>query len=96
MDATHFGFVNISPENQIVHVCYRSNGSTVVECITHDCRLPAFTGTSRINPSIVERIMVLLNEALFLVIPSFFYNFQIIFGSLILFRACFTATSPFS
>ena len=31
---------------------------------------PAFTGTSRINPSMVERMSVLLNEALFLVMPS--------------------------
>ena len=32
--------------------------------------LPALTGTSRINPSIVERIIVLEKEALFFVIPS--------------------------
>ena len=31
---------------------------------------PAFTGTSRMRPSMVERISVLLNEALFFVIPS--------------------------
>ena len=56
---------------------------------------PAFTGTSRISPSIVERIMVLLNEALFLVIPSFTISrlsLAVCFSS----RACLTATSLFS
>ena len=33
--------------------------------------LPTLIGTSRISPVMVERINVLLNEALFLVIPSF-------------------------
>ena len=32
---------------------------------------PTLIGTSKINPVIVERIKVLLNEALLLVMPSF-------------------------
>ena len=57
--------------------------------------LPALTGISRISPSIVERIRVLLKEALFLVIPSFTISrlsLAVCFSS----RACFRATSLFS
>ena len=71
MDASYFGFVNITPENQsfiFATVAMVVPSLNVLLMITE---LPAFTGTSRINPSMVERIMVLLNEALFLVIPSF-------------------------
>ena len=57
--------------------------------------LPAFTGTSRISPSIVERISVLESEALFLVIPSL----MISRASLAVCTStwlCFSATSLFS
>lgn len=56
--------------------------------------LPAFTGTSKINPSIVDRIRVLLNEALFLVIPSLTIS-RLSLAVCNSSRACFTATSLF-
>ena len=57
--------------------------------------LPAFTGTSRISPSMVDRIRVLLNEALFLVIPSLTIS-RLSLAVCNSSRACFTATSLFS
>ena len=71
MDATHFGFVNISPEIRSFMFATVAMVVPSLNVLLMITELPAFTGTSRINPSIVERIMVLLNEALFLVIPSF-------------------------
>ena len=57
--------------------------------------LPAFTGTSRIKPSIVERISVLEKEALFFVIPSFTIS-RLSLAVCNSSRACFTLTSAFS
>ena len=57
--------------------------------------LPTLIGTSRINPSMVERISVLLKEALFLVIPSLIISsasFAVCNSS----RAFFISTSLFS
>ena len=56
---------------------------------------PALTGISRISPSIVERIRVLLKEALFLVIPSFTIS-RLSLAVCLSSRACFKATSLFS
>lgn len=71
MDATHFGFVNISLKIRSFMFATVAMVVPSLNVLLMITELPAFTGTSRINPSIVERIMVLLNEALFLVIPSF-------------------------
>ena len=57
--------------------------------------LPAFTGTSNISPSIVERIKVLESEALFLVIPSLIISSASL-AVCTSTRACFSATSLFS
>ena len=57
--------------------------------------LPTLIGTSRISPVMVERINVLLNEALFLVIPSFTIS-RLSLAVCNSSRACFTFTSPFS
>ena len=57
--------------------------------------LPTLIGTSRINPVIVDRISVLLNEALFLVMPSFTIS-RLSLAVCNSSRACFTLTSPFS
>ena len=57
--------------------------------------LPTLMGTSRISPVMVERINVLLNEALFLVIPSFTIS-RLSLAVCNSSRACFTFTSPFS
>lgn len=57
--------------------------------------LPTLMGTSRIRPVMVERIRVLLKEALFLVMPSFTIS-RLSFAVCSSSRACFTLTSPFS
>ena len=53
--------------------------------------LPTLIGTSRISPVMVERINVLLNEALFLVIPSFTIS-RLSLAVCNSSRACFTST----
>ena len=68
--ASYFRFINIASENQIIHVGYGGDSGSVIECVAHYDGVTGFTGIIKINPSIVDRIRVLLNEALFLVIPS--------------------------
>ena len=57
--------------------------------------LPTLTGTSRIRPSMVERINVLLNDALFLVMPSFTIS-KLSLAACNSSRACWAAKSDFS
>ena len=42
MDAAYFCFINITTENQIIHVGYRSNSCSVIEGVTHDHRVSGF------------------------------------------------------
>ena len=57
--------------------------------------LPTLIGTSKISPVMVERINVLLNEALFLVIPSFTIS-RLSLAVCNSSRACFHVHFPFS
>ena len=90
MDAAYFCFINITTENQIIHVGYRSNSCSVIEGVTHDNRVTDFdghiqnqTGNGGTNQRTTERGAVLGD--------AFLYNFQVVFCSL-QFLACLLYT----
>lgn len=63
--ASYFRFINIASEIRSFMLATVAIVVPSLNVLLIMTELPAFTGTSKINPSIVDRIRVLLNEALF-------------------------------
>ena len=90
MYAAYFGLVQISPEDEIVHVGDGGNGCSVIEGVAHDNGVADLdrhvqnqSGNSGSNQCAAERSTVFGD--------AFLHDFQIIFGCLQLFACLFHA-----
>ena len=88
MYASHFSFVYVTAENQVSHVGYGSDGSTIVEGVTHDDRVTYLDGDIQ-NQSVNRRTNQRAAEGGTAFGDKIVHNFQVVFGCLQLFACLF-------